>query len=191
MPKNPTFPDCFDEVKHVSITGLKRLGYLRPYAIVRGSYSWTRGGEPSGWITLTVNLPDRYIEFDYNYGDKPINYRVRLESIPKHFGGSEWYFVCPATGKRCRTLYGIGEYFLSRFAYPSAMYSKQTESKRFRELFKAFGCPYLELDYLSKRHARTTYNGNLTKRYRRMLDKAGRFDPNPIRHFIDKPRKIY
>jgi len=186
MPKFPTYPDCFDEVKHGSITGLKRLGYLRPNAMVRGSYGWTRGGKPSGSITIAANLSDRYIELDYNYGDKPVSYRVQLESIPKHFGGCEWYFICPATGKRCRTLYGIGELFLSRFAYPSAMYSKQTESKHWRDLSKIFELDALTDEFFSRPYARTTYKGKLTKRYRRMLDKESRFNPTSIRQFLKR-----
>ena len=186
MPKYPTFPDCFDEVKQVTISSLKRLGYLRPNAIVRGSYCWTRGGEPSGWITVAVSWPDRYIDLDYKYGDKPINYRIKLECIPTHFGGSNWYFICPATGKRCRSLYGIGEYFLSRFAYPSAMYSSQTESKHTREMLRAYRHLDLQSDYLSRRHARTTYKGKLTKRYRRILERENRnWNPETIQRFFN------
>lgn len=186
MPKFPTFPDCFDEVKQVSITSLKHMGFLRPSGIVRGSYRWTRGGKPSGSISVTASLSDRYIELDYNYGDKPISYRVGLESIPKHFGGCEWYFICPATGKRCRTLYGIGEMFLSRFAYPSAMYSTQTESKHTREFLKALRCLDLQREHLVTRHARTTYKGKLTKRYRRILDRESHLNPYAIRHFLNR-----
>lgn len=186
MPKFPTFPDCFDECKQITITGLKRLGYFRHNAIVPGSYRWTRGGVPSGWINVTANLPDRYIELEYNYGDTPINYRVGLESIPKHFGGCEWYFICPATGKRCRTLYGIGEMFLSRFAYPSAMYSKQTESKNTRDMLNLLRCLDLQRDYLNKRYTRTMYKGKFTKRFRRILEKEGRFDPNAIQRFLNR-----
>jgi len=186
MPKYPTFPDCFDECKQVTITSLKRLGFLSFNSTARGSYRWTRGGQPSGSISTTVSLRDRYLELSYNYGDKPISYRVQLESIPKHFGGCEWYFICPATGKRCRTLYGIGELFLSRFAYPSAMYSTQTESKRSREMLKAIRCLDLQNDYLKKRHTRTTYNGRITTRYRRILDKEANVNPNAIRRFLNR-----
>ncbi len=185
MPKLPTYPDCFDECKQITITSLNRIGYLKQGATVSGSYRWTRGGKPSGSISITASLADRYIELNYNYRDKPINYRVRFRNIPKHFGGSEWYFICPATGKRCRTLYGIGQYFLSRSAYPSAMYSSQTASKLTRNFRKAFKCFDLERDFLAKRHARTTYKGKLTKRYRRVLDKEDRFDPNAIRRFLN------
>ncbi len=187
MPKYPTWPDCFDEVKQITITHLKRMGYIRSGSMVRGSIRWTRCGSPSGSISVTVSLPDRYVQLDYNYGDKPISYRVQLESIPKHFGGCEWYFICPATRKRCRTLYGIGEMFLSRFAYPSGMYSAQTESKHSREMLKTFRCLDLRRDFLGRRHARTSYNGNLTRRYRRILAKEDSFNPSVIRQFLNRP----
>lgn len=174
MPKFPTFPDCFDEVKQIAISDLMRLGFLRPGAITCGPFRWTRGGKPSGSISITANLADRYIELDYRYGEKPILYRVRLESIPKHFGGCEWYFLCPATGKRCKKLYGIGEYFLSRFAYPSAMYSTQIEGKNFRQVIGTFRALDRSKEFSMRRHARTTYKGKLTKRFARMLARTER-----------------
>ncbi|MEJ7848821.1 MAG: hypothetical protein WKF92_12110 [Pyrinomonadaceae bacterium] len=187
MPKFPTFPDCFDEVKTVTIGGLKSLGYMRPGAIFRGTYCWKRGEKPSGWIEVMVNVPERFVQLDYRANDKPITYRVSLERLPAHFGGLNWYFICPVTGKRCRNLYGIGEYFLSRFAYPSAMYTSQTESKRTRELSKAFKCIDLQSDFLEKRHARTTYKGKLTKRYRRIIDREERnWNPETLQRFLHR-----
>lgn len=187
MPKSPTFPDCFDECKQITITSLRRIGYLRPDAIVTGTYSWTRNGKPSGWIDVTGNLPEGYVQLEYHVnGGELISYRVSLEGVPKHFGGEEWYFICPNTGKRCRTLYQIGKYFLSRSAYPSAMYSSQTESKQTRNFLIAFRCLDLESNFRSMRHARTMYNGKLTKRFCRMLDKQGRFDPNAIRRLLNR-----
>jgi hypothetical protein len=187
MPKFPTFPDCFDEVKRITITDLNRSGFLRPNAIVSGPFRWTRGGTPSGWIELTGNLPERFVQLDYRVnGGELISYRVKLESLPKHFGSCEWYFICPATGKRCRTLYGIGGYFFSRSAYPSAMYSSQTESKQTRSFLKAFRCLDLRSNHLSTRHARTIYNGKLTKRFRRILEKEGRIDHHAIRQFLSR-----
>lgn len=178
MPKFRSFPDCFDECKQMTITSLNRLGYLLPDRIVRGSYSWTRFGRPSGSVSITVSLPDRYVEFDYSYADEPINYRVALESVPKHFGGCECYFICPATGKRCRTLYGIGAMFLSRFAYPDAMYRCRTEPKSergFRRLLTLHGTkknPKAEWDYFDRKHYRTHYKGRPTKRYRAYLERT-------------------
>lgn len=184
MPKYPTFPDCFDEVKQITITSLKRIGYFKSNSIVRGTYRWTRGGAPSGSINISVNVPEQYAELDYLCDGKPVAYRVNLERIQAHFGGYNWYFICPKTGKRCRTLYGIGGRFLSRFAYPSAMYSSQTESKRSREMLKVFRCLDLRGEYLNKRHTRTHYNGRKTKRFRKILEKEDRFDPNAIHRLL-------
>lgn len=174
MPKSPTFPDCFDEAKQIAIADLTRLGFLRPDAVARGPLRWMRGDKPSGEIAIIASLSDRYIELSYNYGEKPIRYRVRLEAVPKHFGGLEWYFICPTTLKRCKKLYGIGEYFLSRYAYPSAMYSRQRESNTYRRLFSTYHLMRQIEDHLNKRHARTSYNGNLTKRFARFLNRQDR-----------------
>ncbi|MBK7706478.1 MAG: hypothetical protein IPJ30_12040 [Acidobacteria bacterium] len=159
MPRTPTFPVCFDEVRQVTITSLRRRGLLNPNGPVSGSYGWTRGGKSFFSIDVIGNLPERWVEFDYIYKEKRINYRVHLESLPKKMGGCEWYFTCPATGRRCRKLYGIGGRFLSRFAYPSVMYSAQIESKGYRDFFTAYRNIQREREHFSKRHARTKYKG--------------------------------
>jgi hypothetical protein len=194
MAKFPTFPDCFDEVKTITTGCLRRLGYLRSGVIVRhASLHWSRGGKPSGSINLDVNADDHYLDLRYNVKGpqdvlaRPIEFRVSLESRISNLGkGTVWYFICPATGKRCRTLYGIGDYFLSRSAYPSAMYSSQTEGKQWRELSKAFRVLNLEREHLEKRHSRTTYKGRLTRRYTRILDKQARIDPSVIQRFLNR-----
>lgn len=175
MPRRPTFPACFDEVKRISITDLRRLGYLREGSRVKGVISWTRGERSTGSVGITVYMPERYLELDYLCNDKPICYRVRLTTVPSNLGfGDIWYFVCPFTGKRCRMLYGIGDHFYSRYAYRSAMYSSQTESKLLRGLL-AF---YHSLDErrFDKRYSRTHYKGRPTRRYLKWLDRSERRD---------------
>ena len=181
MPRISTFPECFDECKQITIKGLKTLGFLRSNATLSGTYSWTRGGKPSGWINVTANLSAQYVELDYNYGDKPVNYRVQLESIPKHFGGYDWYFICPATQRRCKTLYGLSEMFLSRHAYPSAMYSKQTESKLMRDFRLVFDSLNTASEF-QKKYAKTYYNGTPTKRFRKWLAQSGRKERTVMRN---------
>lgn len=139
---------------------LKLWGYLQPNRQVTFPYYFTRGS-----IGLTVNLPERYIDFDYEYGETPIHYRVPLESIPKHFGGCEWYFICPETNRRCRKLYRIGEHFLSRFAFPSARYSIQTYSKKVSGMSRVLRLS----EFMVKPYAKRRYKGKLTKRYARLI----------------------
>lgn len=178
MARTPTFPDCFDEAKTITITCLRRLGYLIPGFFVRNaSVHSTLGGRPCGSITLDVDAVNQFVELRYDvkrqYEDsaRAIKYRVKLERRASNLGnGRIWYFICPATGKRCRTLYGIGDHFLSRFAYPSAMYSSQTKSKQRRELFRMFRLLDLESEFRRKPFARTIYNGKPTRRFARLLN---------------------
>jgi hypothetical protein len=45
--------------------------------------------------------------------------RVAIVGEPCHFGGAQWFWLCPATGRRVRNLYlpNGGTRFLSRDAY--------------------------------------------------------------------------
>lgn len=178
MPKPSTCPDLLDEVRQITITDLRKLGYLRNEELYVSSapIRWTRGGQvvSSVWVML-VSLPNKtFIEISYRTGDKSIKYLVRMESKPSNLGkGQCWYFICPATNKRCRVLYNIGDYFYSRHAFPSAMYSKQTESKRWREMRMVYAS--LETrDQFNEKHARKHYNGQPTRRYRRHIALAVR-----------------
>jgi hypothetical protein len=53
-----------------------------------------------------------------------------LEAVPCRFGGAQWWWVCPATGRRAAKLYlpVAGSRFLSRQAYGLA-YAWQRENE--------------------------------------------------------------
>lgn len=180
MPKCPTFPYLFDEVRTITIGGLRRCGYLKPDYIVRNrSIQWSDGGEPSGSVALDVDTVNKTIDLRYyvkgRFDDaaRQIEYRVRLESRTSNLGkGLVWYFICPATGKRCRTLYGIGEYFLSRSAFPSAMYSIQTESKQKREFLRPFRSLDIASKHFNKPYSRTVYKQKPKIRFVWLLKKS-------------------
>ena len=190
MPKIPTFPDCFDEEKQISITWLRQLGFLKKgVSCARGPLRWTRGGNPSGSVTATVTRTDSggTLQLDYLSNGEPISYSVRIEARPSNLGfGEVLYFICPATGQRCRVLYGIGTYFLSRKAYPSSMYSSQTQPKRWRDFERLFTSLDSD-DPFVKKYSRTHYKGQLTRRYRRWLAATGRRESAIVRRgLIDK-----
>lgn len=174
MPKLPKFTYCLDEVKQVSISHLTSLGFLRPNAKVVGAVGWSIGGEPSGSITIEANLQMRYVELRYIFDGTPINDRVLLEGVKRHFGGEEWYFVCPTTGKRCKKLYYIDGSFRSRFAYPSAIYTCQTYSKTARAMIGFYSAVDGVDQFHSKPYSRTHYNGKITKRFARFLERERR-----------------
>lgn len=190
MPKIATFPDCFDEEKQISITWLRQLGFLKKgVSWARGPLRWTRGGNPSGSVMATVTRTDDggLLELDYLSNGKLISYSVKIEARPSNLGvGEVLYFICPATGQRCRVLYGIGTYFLSRKAYPSSMYSSQTQSKRWRDLQRVFKAIDSDNPFI-KKYSRTHYKGQPTARFRRWLAKSGRRESAIMnRGLIDK-----
>ena len=191
MPKPYTFPTLLDEVKTVSISKLKEWKYLESDSFKSGTITWSRAGEQTGSISIYSSMREEpYIRLDYRANNEPVDYKVRLVSVPSNLGrGKIWYFVCPVTGKRCRKLYGVGKYFLHRDAYPNAMYECQTYSKRGRMIDKVckimYGSDELYEELYSK-HFKTHYAGKPTKRYRQILNEL-----EFIRQNQDQAMKVF
>ncbi len=175
MSRTPKFPDCFDEVIRLNIGSLRRFGYLKANRLKEGSIEWTRGETQKESIRISVDMIEGWVQLDYKIYGKQMNYRVSLVSVPSNLGfGRLWYFICPETGNRCRKLYLIGERFLSRYAYPSTMYSKQIEAKGWRELRGAMEAADACKKFLKTPYARPFYNGQITSRYQRLLNRRDR-----------------
>lgn len=178
MPKPHTFPTLFDEVKTVSISFLGKHGYLKLNQWQSGTITWRRNGEKTGSISISVNIQPEspYLELDYKSNDTPINYKLRLVSIPSNIGkGVIWYFICPHTGKRCRKLYLIDGYFYHRSAFRGCMYEKQTYSHNNRWLGKQFDKLFgseKAYEQIYSKHFKKQYNGKPTKRYLKLLKQA-------------------
>jgi hypothetical protein len=174
MPKPHTFPTLYDDALQIHIRKLKEWGYLSPGKQISTTINWSRNGNPRGSISIIINISERpYIELDYKYQDMPRKYRVEFVSKPSNLGkGSIWYFLCPSTGKFCRTLYSIGGYFLHRTAFKGCMYESQTESKSWREMDKVYGAYFKHerlYEQLYKKHLKKTYAGKPTKKYAKLI----------------------
>jgi len=177
MPKPHTFPTLYNEVLQIHVSNLKAWGYLKPEQIKSGTINWSRGGNPTGSISINANTHSEqpYIELDYKSNGEPRKYKVLLTSTPSNLKkGAIWYFLCPQTKKRCRKLYLIGGYFLHREAFKSCMYESQTFSKKIRSLNNQFGL-YFDLEnnfeQLYSKHFKKFYNGKPTKKYLRLMNR--------------------
>lgn len=176
MPKYPTFPTLFDEVLQLEASKLNKWGYLEPNQNKSGTLTWTwqNSGRTNSISIFTNTKSSRpFVELNYRYGENPRNYKVYLEAIPSNLGkGKIWYFICPQTHKRCRKLYSVGGYFLHREAFKGAMYEKQTQSKKWREIEKVYGA-FFDSDKhyaeLYSKNFRKYYKGKPTKRYLKLL----------------------
>lgn len=185
MPKLPTFPVLFDEAIQIKIADLRRLGFFKDtekYVSSKRIY-WSEGESVTAsiWVRLVMDPDHPIVEISYQVRGRDVKSLIRLESKPSNLGkGKCWYFICPATGKRCRVLYGIDDYFYSRYAFPSAMYSTQTESKRWRDIRIIFEMRDARKKMFGK-HSRTHYNGKPTRRFAKWLANTERDDKRLVR----------
>lgn len=175
-----------ESCKTISITKLKEWGYLN-HGMKSGVISWSTAGEVHSKIGIKCTILEhrKFIALDYNQSGETIKYDVRIISIPSNLGKGEiLYFVCPNTGKHCRKLYHNSKYFLHREAFNYLYYEKQIHSKKNRQLHSILDKVYLsdevyEAQY--KKHFKTHYNGKLTKRYQKILDKINTAETYPMR----------
>lgn len=126
---------------------VRKCGFLRPGAASTGPMRWTRGGEPSGSITLTVDLSqfgDPFAVLSYSVDGTPRVQRVQIDAVPCRFGGHRFFWRCPVSGRRCLTL----AYANGRFACRQAQrltYAVQSEDaldrvRRARDKAEARAC---------------------------------------------------
>lgn len=174
----------------ITLGWLKERGHLKPHCRTEGRLSWSRLGKPSGNIIVSTDLDNKYVEFRYTSSGRPIDYRINLVSLPSNLGiGEVWYFICPITTKRCRTLYEYGDYFYSRLAFDSPIYSSQIESKNIRGWQRSMRTLSLRDEFLAKKYSRTLYNGKFTRRYERILRRENKLDYGPVRRMLDSMTK--
>ena len=96
------------------------------------STQWTsnrQGAIASARITIQKEAEDRGSLSIVLIGK--LEQRLDLIGQSRHFGGRQWYFLCPVTGKRCSVVWlpPGAKYFCSRQAWgKQAAYSTQFQS---------------------------------------------------------------
>ncbi|AKD53798.1 hypothetical protein [Spirosoma radiotolerans] len=175
MSRSSTYKDNYNDLLKFSLADLKRHGYMVGW--FSAALTWTRNGNKRATINIVVNLnllqQGNYVQLDYTVDSRPISYRIKLIQIPSNLGkGFVWYFICPLTGERCRTLYKAGDYFSSRKAQRGTLYESQTYSKHYRWIDKTFG-PDFKLDAaydeLFKPYVKKHYRNKPTPKAKKVL----------------------
>ena len=118
---------AIDAARRLDMRNLRSRGFLRPGASCSGPVSWTRRGQESGSISLTVDLSDinaAFAQLDFNLDGIPKSQRIALEAVRCRFGGRRFYFRCPLTERRCLVLALSNGIFASRQAHHLTYYSQ-------------------------------------------------------------------
>ena len=124
-------PRYIGDLLSLTITDLKRAGYIMPGQYRTGPITWERDGREIGSITVCVDttagrVPS--VRFAFNHNGTPADYSAALRFTPSNLNRGGYYlFICPVTGRSCRKLYFVGGRFISRFAF-RALYSVQAQS---------------------------------------------------------------
>ncbi|GAA3512389.1 hypothetical protein GCM10022393_27680 [Aquimarina addita] len=185
MPKPHTFPFIFDQVKSIDISLLRKWGYLNHCHYKSGTLTWSTNGIETSNISIAtkMNTIKKVLILSYNCNDKSYKYEVPLVSLPSNLGkGIVWYFLCPFTKKRCRKLHFIDQRFIHRSALPSGMYEKQIQSKKWRQMDKAYGFYFDSNQHYQElygKYFKKYYNGKPTKRYLKLMAKINRSESIP------------
>jgi hypothetical protein len=93
--------------------------------VALGTIETDLSSEPFGWLALKLGRVDQ---------------RIQLGAVPRHFGGAQWYFMCPATGGDVSVLWLLpgANRFLSRQAWRRRVaYGSQFETPHDRALSAA------------------------------------------------------
>jgi len=127
-----------DDLRKFTFFDLKRLGLLKDNCIIVNELSWSYYWGKST-IGIRVNRINNKVTLNYVLNqEKEICYDINLSYYPSNLGiGEVGYFLCPITKKKCRTLYFVDGYFVSRYCF-KGIYECQTYSKQYRQIKKMF-----------------------------------------------------
>lgn len=178
------------EVQKFNIDNLRKSKSILKGQEISFVTSWSNGnsiGARSKYTDAEIT-----IVMNYKYNGKPINYTIRVVEVSSNLGkGVNLYFVCPASGNLCKTLYLCygSEMFKCKKAYKNRIYyTSQIYSNKYYSIGKYFDCERkIENFYKGKRLIKT-YKGKPTMRAKRLeylLSKADYYDSLREQSFIN------
>ncbi len=151
--------------------------------------TWYRNDSETGKIGYSIihsaNGPELLLDYkvkswnEDNWTD--VRYVVQLDSVPCHYGGRRFYFLCPCLKnnqfnqvcrKRVAVLYLRGRYFCCREC-ANLTYESCQESKRFRGFPWKILTDSWKADKIYKSLKRTHYKGKPTRKYQKCLELWG------------------
>jgi hypothetical protein len=90
----------------LDLNRLARRGFIQPGAYKGSRMSWTNSytGERIAWGIITADMSGAG-EGWFRIQIGSLDQHIPLVSRPRHFGGRQWYFICPHTNRRATVLW--------------------------------------------------------------------------------------
>ena len=122
---------CTENYWSIDINQWQRKDNLEPGNSFLGEC--TRSDKKSTFINVSTETGQLWLAYSYRYNDgvwDDLDYSVRLQTTPCHYGGLRYWFICPSIGcsRRVGILYKRGRYFACRCCQ-QLVYKSQREIK--------------------------------------------------------------
>lgn len=88
----------------IDLAWLMWLGPIRDGQVGNGVIHWRDDVAPIRSVRFRIDLRD-VDHAHLTVNGEMINQSIELVALPQHFGGHRWWFRCPVTGERTRTLH--------------------------------------------------------------------------------------
>lgn len=120
----PSYKVKAEHLQRVDIRQWRQRGLLWDGG--SNSWSWSRGGEPTGNIQFTVSAESIWLAYSINGNDA--SQKIHTTTTPCGYGGSRRWFSCPSCSGRCEVLYQRSGRFACRSCQRVA-YTSQSGSE--------------------------------------------------------------
>jgi hypothetical protein len=105
----PGYKATAESLQRVDVRLWAQRGYFADHMERHFSWSWTRGGEPSGNIAVHTTSASATLTYrTKSHGNDEWQDRrdyVSVSQTPCRYGGLRHWFHCPACNRRCEVLY--------------------------------------------------------------------------------------
>src|SRR5262245_41190836 len=96
---------CLQDGLKLDLNRLIRQEAVRPgFSTEPYVIEWSRSGEVIAFVLIMANLCDPATSWLRIQAPR-VDQRITLISCPRHFGGRQWYFICPVTHRRASVLW--------------------------------------------------------------------------------------